>query len=156
MNLILFIVGILVFALAFWISRKLQSGASKRSTSWQSSQSSANPNSFGTLTPQQRLKIEALVRQGKKIEAIKQVRQFTGLGLKECRDFIEDLEQNPNAALLPQPSSEISPELAKELETLMANNQLINAVQLIRDRTGWGLKEAKEYLDQIQSQREKQ
>ncbi|HEY9827408.1 MAG TPA: ribosomal protein L7/L12 [Stenomitos sp.] len=152
MNLILFIVGILVFALAFWISRQLQSGSPKRSTSGRSSQSSVNQNSFQPLSPQQRLEMEALVRQGKKIEAIKQVRQFTGLGLKEARDFIEDLEQNPNAALSPQPSRAISPEVAQEVEALIANNQLITAVKVIRSHTGWGLKEAKEYLDRIQSQ----
>jgi ribosomal protein L7/L12 len=34
----------------------------------------------------------ALVRRGKKIEAIKRYRQETGVGLKEAKEFIDSLE----------------------------------------------------------------
>ena len=37
--------------------------------------------------------LEQLVRSGKKIDAIKLYRQQTGLGLKEAKDFIDEMER---------------------------------------------------------------
>ncbi|MFD1273494.1 ribosomal protein L7/L12 [Streptomyces kaempferi] len=34
----------------------------------------------------------ALVRDGKKIQAIKEYREFTGVGLKEAKDAVERME----------------------------------------------------------------
>jgi ribosomal protein L7/L12 len=35
--------------------------------------------------------VQALLTQGKKIEAIKRVRELTGWGLKEAKDYVEQL-----------------------------------------------------------------
>jgi ribosomal protein L7/L12 len=35
--------------------------------------------------------VQVLLAQGKKIEAIKRVRELTGLGLKEAKDYVERL-----------------------------------------------------------------
>jgi hypothetical protein len=35
--------------------------------------------------------VQALLAQGKKLEAIKRVRELTGLGLKEAKDYVEQL-----------------------------------------------------------------
>jgi large subunit ribosomal protein L7/L12 len=39
------------------------------------------------------VKAQALLNQGDKIGAIKLVREASGLGLKEAKDFIESLER---------------------------------------------------------------
>ena len=44
------------------------------------------------LSETQRLEVQALVAEGKKVEAVKRVRQETGLGLKEAKDYIDQLE----------------------------------------------------------------
>jgi ribosomal protein L7/L12 len=43
------------------------------------------------LTPQQTKQIEDALASGSKIEAIKLHREFTGLGLKNSKDFIDQL-----------------------------------------------------------------
>lgn len=45
------------------------------------------------LTEQQQQEIEAAVLGGKKIEAIKLYRETSGTGLKEAKDWVEELER---------------------------------------------------------------
>lgn len=35
--------------------------------------------------------LRALIVQGKKVEAIKKLREFTGLGLKEAKEYVDNL-----------------------------------------------------------------
>jgi hypothetical protein len=44
------------------------------------------------LTPEQRESITAALYQGRKIEAIKELRELSGLGLKESKEIIERFE----------------------------------------------------------------
>lgn len=48
----------------------------------------ADPNSDPTLSPQ----IQAALRRGNKIEAIKIYRELTGVGLAEAKQAVENLE----------------------------------------------------------------
>lgn len=50
------------------------------------------------LTPEQRHAFADALYAGKKIEAIKQLRQFSGLDLKESKDIIDALEAELRAA----------------------------------------------------------
>ena len=43
------------------------------------------------LPPEVEAELRALVREGRKIEAVKRVRETTGLGLKEALDLVERL-----------------------------------------------------------------
>jgi hypothetical protein len=45
------------------------------------------------LTEQKQQEIEAAVLGGKKLEAIKLYREASGLGLKEAKDWVEELER---------------------------------------------------------------
>ncbi len=49
------------------------------------------PVAPAALTPEQLTKIRALIGAERKIDAIKLVRNLTGLGLKEAKDFVETL-----------------------------------------------------------------
>lgn len=44
-----------------------------------------------TEQPDWLFEVQALVAQGKKIEAIKRTREATGLGLKEAKDYVDGL-----------------------------------------------------------------
>lgn len=44
--------------------------------------------------PQSTEDVQTLMRQGKKIEAIKVYRKQTGLGLKEAKDAVEEMERS--------------------------------------------------------------
>jgi hypothetical protein len=50
------------------------------------------------LTPEQRQAFADAIYAGRKMEAIKQLREMSGLGLKESKDIIESLEKELRAA----------------------------------------------------------
>jgi ribosomal protein L7/L12 len=97
--------------------------------------------------------VAGLLAAGKKIEAIKLARQQTGLGLKEAKDYVEALERGEPVTPLPPrqssgapggPSSALMEQAAR---ALVAQGKKIEAIKLVRQQTGWGLKEAKDYVD---------
>lgn len=53
---------------------------------------SAAPVSDVRLPPDVERRVRDLIRRGHKIEAIKEVRAATSLGLKEAKDFVEAME----------------------------------------------------------------
>ena len=50
------------------------------------------------LTPEQRQSLAEALFEGRKIQAIKQLRDWTGLGLKEAKESVELLEEELRAA----------------------------------------------------------
>jgi large subunit ribosomal protein L7/L12 len=49
------------------------------------------PDEPATVSADEDPRLLELIRAGKKIEAIKRVRELTGLGLKEAKDFLDSL-----------------------------------------------------------------
>jgi ribosomal protein L7/L12 len=94
--------------------------------------------------------IRALLAGGNKIEAIKRVRQLTGLGLKEAKDYVEAL---PLSGAIPLPASaNVAPAAAadlSEVHLLAHQGNKIAAIKRYRELTGVGLKEAKDYVDRL-------
>ncbi len=98
--------------------------------------------------------VQALVAQGQKIEAIKHVRQMTGWGLKEAKNYVDALQSGSPPPMLPNPRAlaPTQPDLAQgepELRALLAQGQKIEAIKRVRQMTGWGLNEAKDYVDRL-------
>lgn len=88
-----------------------------------------------------------LVRQGRKIEAIKLVREQTGCGLAEAKAAVEKLERG-------EPSEPAAPggdlgNLKEEIRTLVLSGRMIDAIKLYREKTNTGLKDAKDAVDKI-------
>jgi ribosomal protein L7/L12 len=85
-----------------------------------------------------------LVRQGRKLEAIKLVREQTGCGLAEAKAAVEKLERG-------ETSERAAPagDLKEEIRTLVLSGRMIDAIKLYRERTGAGLKDAKDAVDAI-------
>ncbi|RZG75423.1 hypothetical protein [Acinetobacter sp. WCHAc060025] len=48
------------------------------------------------FSPQQRQEIFSLLQQNRKVEAVKWVKEHSDLGLKESKDWVEQLIENPN------------------------------------------------------------
>ncbi len=88
----------------------------------------------------------ALVRGGRKIEAIKLYRDVTGAGLKEAKDAVEALERD--GAGPPKRAGATGPGVdnAEILELLRAG-QKIRAIKLYRERTGTGLADSKSAVE---------
>jgi ribosomal protein L7/L12 len=102
--------------------------------------------------------IRELLAAGRKIEAIKLYREQTGAGLKEAKDAVEAIEQGAI-----EPFSRLEYIAARaltrvretdaEMEQLLRANNFIGAIKLYRERTGVGLKEAKDAVESFAAER---
>lgn len=109
--------------------------------------------------------IRQLLVNNKKIQAIKYIRDFTELGLKESKDlsefFLNDLSQlddfefeNLGNVVIPENDYQ-QPELTREqleakIEFLLDNGNKLKAVKFVKEILNIGLKEAKEMVDLVE------
>lgn len=108
-----------------------------------------------------RREVEALLGQGKKIQAVKLYREQTGLGLREAKDavdLIEHILQTRGPAFSQARSADPETELAlpvveppgAEVRRYVLEGKKIQAIKLYREQTGLGLREAKEAIDRLE------
>jgi ribosomal protein L7/L12 len=108
----------------------------------------ALPESIGSAQALEEWKqeIRALLGEGQKIQAIKVYRERTGAGLGQAKEAVEAIERGE-----PLPIPEIVDEsFERELIALLDQGQKIEVIKLYRERTGVGLKEAKDAVEAIQ------
>jgi large subunit ribosomal protein L7/L12 len=89
-------------------------------------------------------RVIALVRDGRKIEAIKLYRDMTGAGLKEAKDAVEALERGGSPSTTRETSGD-----DPEILNLLRAGQKIRAIKLYREKTGVGLAEAKNAVEAL-------
>jgi ribosomal protein L7/L12 len=96
--------------------------------------------------------VRAALDRGEIIEAIKRLRMATGLGLKEAKDVIDAIVAD--RPLPPRPPLATSPSpppfdgtLPADVLAVLAADGKIAAIKLLRERTGLGLKEAKDAIE---------
>jgi len=87
--------------------------------------------------------IEATWRRGDKVQAIKQLREATGLGLAEAKAMLEDMLDGEPLAV----DSATRQQLAPAIEAALARGDKLAAIKLLKDATGIGLKEAKDRIE---------
>ncbi len=102
----------------------------------------------GALDPEFVAELLECVRAGQKIEAIRRLREATGSGLVEAKDAIEALEAGRQTARPDGPPPPASTADNEILELLRSGNK-IAAIKLYRERTGGGLKDAKEAVEAL-------
>jgi ribosomal protein L7/L12 len=98
--------------------------------------------------------VQQLVLAGKKIEAIKLVREQTGLGLKEAKDAVEAIERGETPELTLRATAithGVSGIDLDQINELLLQNKKIEAIKLYREQTGLGLKEAKDAVEAIEA-----
>jgi ribosomal protein L7/L12 len=98
--------------------------------------------------------IRELARAGKKIEAIKLVRDQTGLGLKEAKDAVEAIERGELVELTLRTASTtqvVSGVDLNQINELLLQGKKIEAIKLVREQTGLGLQEAKDVVEAIEA-----
>ena len=128
---------------------------------------SAASTTVSGLTPEVVSEIDRLVTAGQKIHAIKLYRDRTGVGLKEAKDRIDHWSVSTTAPHLAAVSnatavqSAIIPaaptvssvraalpsSVASDIDTLVAADQRIAAIKVLREHSGLGLKESKLLID---------
>lgn len=87
----------------------------------------------------------ALIDQDQRIEAIKLVRQTTGWGLRESKEYVDTLARAALPAL--NPADEAA--LEQAVKALIQQDRYAEAVKHVREQTGWGLGDCKAYVDAL-------
>lgn len=116
------------------------------------------------LTPAAIAEVDRLVAAGQKIQAIKLYRQHTGVRLQEAKDRIDHWSVSTTAphlaavshaaaassSITATPSSvrgALPASVVSEVDRLIAADQKIQAIKLVREHTGFGLKQAKDIVE---------
>lgn len=100
-------------------------------------------------------KVAVLLLAGQKIEAIRLLREATGMGLAEARDAVEAAARGtplpPPSVLMRRqaPAPVLAAELPDDVRAAASAGDRIGAIKRLRERTGLGLKEAKDELDRL-------
>lgn len=92
--------------------------------------------------------VQAALERGSAIEAVKLLRKATGLGLKEAKDLIDQHHRGRTTTIaVGDTASTLPPEVLSALQ----QGKKIEAIRLLREKTGLGLKDAKEAVEFIQA-----
>jgi ribosomal protein L7/L12 len=86
----------------------------------------------------------AALRRGNPIEAIQLLREASGLGLKDAKEVIDAHRRAKAGTAMPAPPVGTLPSSA--LDALLRGSKM-EAIKLLREHTGVGLKEAKDAVD---------
>ncbi len=97
------------------------------------------------------LEVIRLLEQRKKIQAVKVVREHTRLGLKEAKDVVDEVERTGRLTLPPllTATHPDDVDVMDRARALKRDGKAIEAIKLIRQHTGLGLKEAKDAYDAL-------
>jgi ribosomal protein L7/L12 len=97
--------------------------------------------------------VRAMLATGAKIEAVKLVRERTSLGLKEAKDLVDAIESGASPSIgslaFGNSRADATTDVAAEVRRLIAARKIVDAIKLVRERTGLGLKEAKDYVTRL-------
>ena len=102
----------------------------------------------------QKQEILSLAQQRSKIEAIKWVRDHSDLGLKEAKDYVENLlvntVENSNYSTFQNSTDQSNSSIPlQEIHLLIQQGRKIEAIKLVKDASNIGLKEAKDFIDSL-------
>lgn len=131
------------------------------------------------ISPQVIAEIDRLVAAGRRVPAIKVLRQHAKISLREAKDRIDHWSISTTAPHGPAAShatpartttsaeparratapaagsvrASLPPSIVVEIDNLISAGQPVRAIKLLRDRTGLGLKDAKREIDAWRSGR---
>ena len=100
-------------------------------------------------------RVRRLAAEGQKLEAIKLLREATGVGLAEAKAGVEAIERGNLITFSGSDGTPggLSHEIEQQLLRLVQEGQKIQAIKLYREHTSSGLKEAKEFVESLAAQR---
>lgn len=106
------------------------------------------PHTSPTLPPD----VLAAIDDGQLIEAIKRLRAARGLGLKEAKDLIDAHQRGEAVSVAARAAQPLdgSFHVPDAVRQALAEGNKIEAIRLLRDHEGLGLKEAKDRVDAIE------
>jgi len=112
------------------------------------------PPTTWNATPELRQEALRLLTAHKKLVAIKWVREQTRCSLYEAKQYVEAIQREEfRETERTMPPDWPDPALWREVEELLAANQMFEAVERIRQVTGWELRQSLEYVTKVQQSR---
>jgi ribosomal protein L7/L12 len=98
--------------------------------------------------------VQALMRAGKVIGAVKLMRERTGLSLADAKAAVDEVDRSGQlpARLGPPTAADqlvAQPDLEAQLRHLKQRGRTIEAIKLLRSRTGISLRAAKQAVDRL-------
>ncbi|MBI5563543.1 MAG: ribosomal protein L7/L12 [Chloroflexi bacterium] len=94
-------------------------------------------------------RIRGLLKENRRTDAVRLYMEQTGAGLKEATLAVGQIQAARPTEVVNTPAGPFAVDL-DEIERLLRNGQKINAIKLLREQTGLGLKEAKDAVDAIE------
>ena len=77
------------------------------------------------------------------------------MGLKDAKEYVEALDRGQSSTVQPAATDELPPRIdgagRAEIQALLADGKKIAAIKRTRELTGMGLKDAKEYVESLQT-----
>ncbi|MFG2014718.1 ribosomal protein L7/L12 [Actinomadura geliboluensis] len=101
-----------------------------------------HPVSARYLLPEAYERVVGLIAEEKYIPAIKLVRQATGLGLKEAKEYVDGLKGQVFARQVP-------PQVQAKARAMIAEGRAKPAVKMVRAETGLGSQAAKDFVQAL-------
>lgn len=103
--------------------------------------------------------VHQLIKQNKKVSAIKLVKDTIGLELKECKEIVDTISSLPvSNGFFFDSESKISVDeiftthkIEEQLTALLQQNSKLEAIKLVVDHTGMSLLDAKNFVESIQN-----
>jgi len=98
-------------------------------------------------------RLRTLLAAGKKIHAIKELREHTRMSLVDAKKYVDALEytNEPPVRAMP-PVEDVSAETLARARALVASGKVIHAVQAVREETGWSLRRSKDVVDRLKAE----
>ena len=152
MELTYILVAVLILALPV-ILTKLLSGKSRDSAVVRGAPVPASAPAAEPRRPDDlRSEVASLLAQGGKLEAIKLLRDKKGLPLAAAKEAVETIGRE-EAVVAPAPglmeTIQRAQQTSEEVQRLALTGRKIEAIKLLREKSGLGLKEAKDLVDRI-------
>ena len=109
-----------------------------------------------SLSIEQELSIVELIDEGRTIEAVAAVHALTNAGLKNSKDYVDELafrkdqvRRDAHKTKKKRTFTDLTPEENAELRRSVERNDKIGAITKIQEWLAPGLRAAKEYVDQM-------
>ncbi|MCA9060135.1 MAG: ribosomal protein L7/L12 [Planctomycetaceae bacterium] len=92
--------------------------------------------------------IQQLLQSGQKIEAVKRVRESTGMGLAEAKAAVEAIQEGRTPTLPVRADVDLE-EVERQVVGLLERGSAMEAIKVYRQQTNVGLKDARDAVEQL-------
>ena len=151
MELTYVLIAVLILVLPIILTRLL-SGKSRESAPARGAVPATTPAPEPRRPDALRLEVTSLLAQGGKMEAIKLMRDKKRLGLAEAKAAVETIGRE-EAIVTPAPglmaTIQRAQQMSDEVRRLATTGRKIEAIKMLREKSGLGLKEAKDLVDRL-------